>query len=90
MSSVAQFSSEKLTQLSMALDEFLPSALMDAQNFLHRLSTPRLVTRIIQEASKKFVVDFSKVEEAIVSSIEFHRTLFPRTIAEVKVLLVID
>ncbi|KAK9473175.1 oligomeric Golgi complex subunit 6 [Dipodascopsis tothii] len=90
LASVPEFASEKITQLSIALDDFLPSALMDAQTFLGRLSIPRLVTRVIQDASARFVKDFADVEAAIVASIEFPRTLFPRTVAEVKVLLVID
>ncbi|KAK9320172.1 oligomeric Golgi complex subunit 6 [Lipomyces orientalis] len=88
--SLEQFQEGKITQLCIALDDFLPSALMDAQTFLQRLASPRLGNGIIQDASKLFVEDFAKVEKAIVDSIEFPRTVFPRTLAEVKVLLVVD
>ncbi|KAK9348863.1 oligomeric Golgi complex subunit 6 [Lipomyces starkeyi] len=90
LKSLEQFQENNITQLSIALDEFLPSALMDAQTFLQRLASPRLGNSIIQEAAKIFVDDFAKVEKAIVESIEFPRTVFPRTTAEVRVLLVVD
>ncbi|KAK9247986.1 oligomeric Golgi complex subunit 6 [Lipomyces tetrasporus] len=90
LKSLDQFQEGKITQLCIALDDFLPSALMDAQTFLQRLASPRLGNGIIQDASKLFVEDFAKVEKAIVDSIEFPRTVFPRTLAEVKVLLVVD
>ncbi|KAK9377458.1 oligomeric Golgi complex subunit 6 [Lipomyces chichibuensis] len=90
LKSLEQFQESNITQLSIALDEFLPSALMDAQTFLQRLASPRLGNSIIQEAAKTFVDDFAKVEKAIVESIEFPRTVFPRTTVEVRVLLVVD
>ncbi|KAK9355414.1 oligomeric Golgi complex subunit 6 [Lipomyces doorenjongii] len=90
LKSLEQFQESNITQLSIALDDFLPSALMDAQTFLQRLASPRLGNSIIQEAAKKFVDDFAQVEKAIVESIEFPRTVFPRTLAEVRVLLVVD
>ncbi|KAK9370831.1 oligomeric Golgi complex subunit 6 [Lipomyces kononenkoae] len=90
LKSLEQFRESNITQLSIALDDFLPSALMDAQTFLQRLASPRLGNSIIQEASTMFVDDFAKVEKAIVESIEFPRTVFPRTVAEVRVLLVVD
>ncbi|KAK9496130.1 oligomeric Golgi complex subunit 6, partial [Lipomyces doorenjongii] len=89
LKSLEQFQESNITQLSIALDDFLPSALMDAQTFLQRLASPRLGNSIIQEAAKKFVDDFAQVEKAIVESIEFPRTVFPRTLAEVRVLLVV-
>ncbi|KAK9241000.1 oligomeric Golgi complex subunit 6, partial [Lipomyces kononenkoae] len=89
LKSLEPFRESKITQLSIALDDFLPSALMDAQTFLQRLASPRLGNSIIQEAAKMFVDDFAEVEKAIVESIEFPRTVFPRTVAEVKVLLVV-
>ncbi|KAK7207778.1 oligomeric Golgi complex subunit 6 [Myxozyma melibiosi] len=84
------FQETNLTQLSIALDEFLPSALMDAQTYLQRLASPRLGNGIIQRAAKLFVADFAEVEKAITENIEFPRNVFPRTVAEVKVLLVVD
>ncbi|KAK9388917.1 oligomeric Golgi complex subunit 6 [Lipomyces mesembrius] len=90
LKSLEQFQESNITQLSIALDDFLPSALMDAQTSLQRLASPRLGNSIIQEAAKIFVDDFAKVEKAIVESIEFPRTVFPRTLAEVRVLLVVD
>ncbi|KAK9448007.1 oligomeric Golgi complex subunit 6 [Limtongia smithiae] len=85
-----QFQEVKITEMSIALDEFLPSALMDSQTLLQRLSSPRLGNSIIQAAAKMFTQDFSKVEKAIIDNIEFPRSVFPRTLAEVKVLLVLD
>ncbi|KAK9468110.1 oligomeric Golgi complex subunit 6 [Lipomyces arxii] len=90
LQTLEQFQENKITQLAIALDDFLPSALMDAQTFLHRLSSPRTGNTIIEHAAKMFVQDFSMVENAIVASIEFPRSVFPRTLAEVKVLLVIE
>ncbi|KAK9479260.1 oligomeric Golgi complex subunit 6, partial [Lipomyces japonicus] len=89
LKALEQFQENRITQLSISLDEFLPSALMDAQTYLQSLSSPRLGNRIIQEAARLFVADFSIVEKGILDSIEFPRSLFPRTTAEVKVLLVV-
>lgn len=86
------FTKDALADLSFALDNFLPGASMESHNLLFKLSSPRLATWITQEASKKFSVDFSTVEKAIVGlySMEESRIYFPRTYMDVCVLLAID
>ncbi|KAK9457675.1 oligomeric Golgi complex subunit 6 [Dipodascopsis uninucleata] len=90
LSSLEQFQDSRITQLAIALDDFLPSALMDAQTFLQRLVSPKISNQVIESASRAFVDDFTAIENAIVESIEFPRSLFPRTTADVKVLLVLE
>ncbi|KAK9460039.1 oligomeric Golgi complex subunit 6, partial [Lipomyces oligophaga] len=87
--SIPELQEENIGQLAIALDEFLPSALMDAQTRLQRLGSPRLGNTIIQEAARMFVKDFEKVDNTIIEDLGISRTLFPRTVAEVKVLLVL-
>ena len=62
---------------------------MDAQTQLQRLSSPKTVATIIQKAADWFVDEFSTVERAVTGpdGVEFSRTVWPRTIEEVKVLL---
>jgi len=62
---------------------------MDAQYQLHRLSSPKTVASVIQKAANWFVDDFSRVEQAITGpdGAEFSRTVWPRTVEEVRVLL---
>lgn len=83
---------EALADLSFSLDNFLPSASMESHTFLFKLASPRLATTITQEASRKFSVDFSKVERAILDlyTMEESRIYFPRTYMDVCVLLAID
>lgn len=88
-----------LTQASQALDDFLPSALMDAMENLKRLLDARLVTEITEEAAEKFCADFEHVEEMLMLADELAeqededqeteslRALFPRTSGEIRVLL---
>lgn len=86
------FTKEALADLSFDLDNFLPSASMESHNLLFKLASPGLATHIAQEASRKFSVDFSTVERAIVDlySMEESRIYFPRTYMDVCVLLAID
>ena len=83
------FSPHSLSQVSQTLDRLLPSALMDAQSQLHRLSSPKTVATIINQAADKFVDDFTRVEQGIIgeNGLEFSRTVWPRTTEEVKLLL---
>ena len=62
---------------------------MDAQYQLQSLSSPKTVTAIIQKAANWFVDEFSVVEQAITGAdgVEFSRTVWPRTVEEVRVLL---
>lgn len=88
-----------LTQASQALDDFLPSALMDAMENLKRLLDARLAAEITEEAAEKFCTDFEHVEEMLALADELEgqedgaegtrslRELFPRTSGEIRVLL---
>ncbi len=89
-----------LTQASQMLDDFLPSALMDAVEKLKNLQDSRLAQDITEEAAEKFCVDFEHVEEMLMLADEMAeqeqgeedefqslRALFPRTSGEIRVLL---
>ncbi|PTD01898.1 Conserved oligomeric Golgi complex subunit 6 [Fusarium culmorum] len=85
-----------LAQASQALDDFLPSALMDAMDNLKHLQDSKLARQITEEAAEQFCNDFEQLEEAItegdsesVDSEEDEglRSIFPRTTAEIRVLL---
>ncbi|OIW26810.1 oligomeric complex COG6 [Coniochaeta ligniaria NRRL 30616] len=88
-----------LTQASQALDDFLPSALMDAMENLKRLLDARLAAEITEEAVERFCTDFEHVEEMLILADELAergdadeetpslRALFPRTSGEIRVLL---
>lgn len=89
-----------LTQASQMLDDFLPSALMDAVERLKHLQDAKLARDITEEAAERFCVDFEYVEEMLMladelaeqeqgESDEFQslRALFPRTSGEIRVLL---
>jgi hypothetical protein len=91
----APFTPESLQEASQKLDDFLPSALMDARAALNRLNSPKLLDEIIQRAAEEFTHDFARTEEAIFDTMsgeveggsEGVRILFPRTVDEVTVLL---
>ncbi len=90
-----------LSQASQLLDDFLPSALMDAVEQLKNLQDSKLTQDTTEEAAEKFCVDFEHVEEMLMladelaerqeqdESDEFQslRALFPRTSSEIRVLL---
>ncbi|KAI9743357.1 MAG: Golgi transport complex subunit 6 [Claussenomyces sp. TS43310] len=96
------FHPQSLEDASHILDDFLPSALMDAMENLKHLQSSRLAREITEEAADKFCEDFEFVEERLVAadSITEHlpngedqrevgtlRALFPRTSGEIRVLL---
>jgi len=91
----APFTPESLQEASQKLDDFLPSALMDARAAFNRLNSPKLLDEIIQKAAEEFTHDFARAEEAIFDNMsdvveggsEGVRILFPRTVDEVTVLL---
>ncbi|RPA95058.1 COG6-domain-containing protein [Choiromyces venosus 120613-1] len=99
LTQLPDFSPHALSLVSQTLDEFLPSALMDATSGLKRLSSPKIIGEITQEAASRFVDDFARVEEAVIEAlvhegdgqgdggIEFARSVWPRTVDEVRVLL---
>jgi len=98
---------QALSDTSQILDDFLPSALMDATDNLKRLQSSRIVQEITEEAAGRFCEDFEFVVGKIVAVDELRagngqdnedskeeeeeqpllRALFPRTSAEIRVLL---
>ena len=100
--SMETFQPDALTQASQILDDFLPSALMDAMENLKSLQSSKLAGEITEEAADKFCEDFEQVEEKLILADEFWeqeqdeetlastqplRSLFPRTSGEIRVLL---
>lgn len=93
------FQPDALIQASQTLDDFLPSALMDAMENLKDLQSSKLAREITEEAAERFCDDFEQVEEKMIaadellqkvddgSALEPLRALFPRTSAEIRVLL---
>jgi len=93
---------QALMQAGQHLDDFLPSALMDAMENLKQLQDPTLARQITEEAAERFCVDFEHVEEMLLYADELAeqeaggteglashnlRTLFPRTTGEIRALL---
>ncbi|UPK90189.1 hypothetical protein LCI18_001124 [Fusarium solani-melongenae] len=88
-----------LSQASQILDDFLPSALMDAMENLKHLQDSKLARRVTEEAAEQFCNDFEELEEVIMEEDEDSadsdddeeegrlRSVFPRTTAEIRVLL---
>ena len=90
------FQPEALTHASQILDDFLPSALMDAMENLKHLQSTRLAREITEEAAERFCDDFESVEQRLLAVDELEmegeekqslRDLFPRTSGEIRVLL---
>lgn len=91
------FQPDALTQASQALDDFLPSALMDAMENLKHLQSSKLAREITESAAEKFCDDFEKVEDKLIAADEILedeneeaeplRAFFPRTGGEIRVLL---
>ncbi|PHH79424.1 hypothetical protein CDD80_4877 [Ophiocordyceps camponoti-rufipedis] len=90
-----KISENTLEQASQQLDQFLPSALMDAMETMGPLLDVQLSRKIIEAAADKFCDDFELLERNIDrldrETSESHRTrlrsFFPRTIAEIRTLL---
>lgn len=59
------FKPESLSATSQTLDAFLPSALMDATEFLKELGSAKLAAEITAEAAERFCADFEFVEERL-------------------------
>lgn len=99
--SLEAFQPEALVATSQTLDDFLPSALIDAMENIKRLRDTKMAQEITEEAADKFCDDFEYVESRIVAADEMRavedgeeegpvpslRELFPRTGAEIRVLL---
>jgi hypothetical protein len=96
---LAAFSNEALIATSQQLDEFLPSALIDAAENLKQLSNRSMVQEITEEAATSFCEDFESIEKKIIAAEHILsqgsdeegamglRDLFPRTSGEIRVLL---
>jgi hypothetical protein len=97
--SLETFQPDVLTQAGQILDDFLPSALMDAMENLKHLQSSKMVREITEEAADRFCEDFEKLEEKLMAADEIWeqeegdeageplRALFPRTSGEIRVLL---
>ena len=97
--SLEEVQASELVEASQALDDFLPSALMDAMENLKHLHDSRLARDITEEAAEKFCDDFEHTEEVLILADELAeeeadgeefqslRALFPRTSGEIRVLL---
>lgn len=87
----------KLAEASQHLDDFLPSAWMDAMESLKHLQDSMLARQITEDAAERFCADFEQLEKAVVEAdvgLEEDpeksgelRVAFPRTSAEIRVLL---
>ncbi|KAF4637928.1 hypothetical protein G7Y89_g143 [Cudoniella acicularis] len=64
------FQPDTLTQASQTLDDFLPSALMDAMENLKHLQSSKLAREITEEAAERFCDDFEQVEEKLIAADE--------------------
>ncbi|EFX00773.1 golgi transport complex subunit [Grosmannia clavigera kw1407] len=91
---------QTLVEISQYLDDFLPSALVDAIDNLKALQDPKRARQVTEEAAERFCVDFEHVEKIIVAADELLsekdedkdpdtalRALLPRTSVEIRVLL---
>jgi predicted component of type VI protein secretion system len=101
ISAMEPFKPDALVAASQQLDEFLPSALIDAAENLKRLNNRKLIQDITEEAAASFCEDFEIVESKIVAADDLTydedkedeeqepglRDMFPRTSGEIRVLL---
>ncbi|XDG04863.1 hypothetical protein ABKA04_004478 [Annulohypoxylon sp. FPYF3050] len=94
---------EALVRAGQGLDDFLPSAVMDAMENVKHLQDAALAREVTEEAAERFCVDFEHVEELLAAADELAeeagegkgegeepsslRSLFPRTTGEIRVLL---
>ncbi|KAI1826309.1 oligomeric complex COG6 [Xylaria intraflava] len=88
---------DALASASQGLDDFLPSAIMDALENLRHLQDARLAREVTEAAAERFCVDFEHAEELLVLADELRdsdaedelsfRALLPRTTGEIRVLL---
>lgn len=70
IASLPAFQPEALALISQQLDDFLPSALMDATDNLKRVRNPNLVKSVTEEAVEAFCRDFEFVEGMIIGADE--------------------
>ncbi|OTA99498.1 hypothetical protein M426DRAFT_325092 [Hypoxylon sp. CI-4A] len=70
VSSLDAVQPEALASASQNLDDFLPSAVMDALENVKHLQDATLAREITEEAAERFCVDFEHVEELLVAADE--------------------
>lgn len=101
LGSLEPFKPEFLVTTSQQLDDFLPSALMDAAENIKRLKSTKMIQDITEEAADRFCEDFEFVESKIIAADKLLETengleeeparrlrdIFPRTSGEIRVLL---
>ncbi|ETS85503.1 Conserved oligomeric Golgi complex subunit 6 [Pestalotiopsis fici W106-1] len=71
-----------LTAASQALDDFLPSALMDATENLRHLQDSKLAREVTEAAAEKFCVAFEHVEEILIAMDELAEQPPPSALAD--------
>jgi hypothetical protein len=93
------FKPDALVAASQQLDEFLPSALLDAAENLKKLKNRELIQEVTDEAAGSFCADFEAVESKMIRVDDLMyddeeeeeevglREMFPRTSGEIRVLL---
>ncbi|KAK5242453.1 Golgi transport complex subunit 6 [Cryomyces antarcticus] len=97
------FAPGKLVATSRHLDAFLPSAMEDARENVKRLKSAALALEVTEAAAERFCEDFEAVEDVVLKADEERRVadvhadggegagrlreVFPRTSAEIRVLL---
>jgi hypothetical protein len=67
---IEPFQTQSLTDVSQFLDDFLPSALMDAMENLKRLKSSKMAEEITAEAADRFCEDFQFVEGRLTAADE--------------------
>ena len=96
-------STESLLGIGQELDDFLPSAIMDASQNIKLLRSPALSRQVTEEGARKFCADFEMVEDLLIEADEARfgkdeangddgrtlrlKELFPRTGEEIRILL---
>lgn len=74
LASLAAFQPDSLVASSQQLDDFLPSALMDATDNLKRVQSASLVQSVTEDAVEAFCRDFEFVEGMIIAADEARGT----------------
>jgi conserved oligomeric Golgi complex subunit 6 len=96
LKTLAPFEPTALGRASQVLDDFLPSALIDAMEQVKPLQDSALARRVTEEAADEFCARFEHVEELLLlaeqdpadeDNGECLRRIFPRTAGEIRVLL---
>ena len=73
------FQSQPLIDTSQSLDDFLPSALMDAMENLKRLANTKLSQEITADATERFCEDFEYVEGKLAAVDELRENGVPKS-----------